>query len=65
MRAPLARSPSLACPLQRLILPGEIIPRYEDGLHGRMMAEAFGMAVGQASESRRLMRTVRLMTLLA
>ena len=36
--------------LQRFILPSEIIPRHEQRLHGRMMAQTLGMAVRKPSE---------------
>ena len=32
------------------MLPGEIIPRHEQSLHSRMMAQALGMSVCQAGE---------------
>ena len=32
------------------MLPAEIIPRHEDGLHGYVVLEALAVAIGQASE---------------
>jgi hypothetical protein len=33
------------------MLPGEIIPRHEDGLHSGMILQSLAVAVGQAYES--------------
>src|SRR5688572_18063166 len=32
------------------MFPSDIIPRHEQGLHGRMMLEAFAVAIGQTGE---------------
>jgi hypothetical protein len=37
--------------LQRLMLPPKIIPRYEQSLHGLVVAQALAVAVGQSSEA--------------
>lgn len=42
------------------MLPSEIIPRHEQGLHSRVVTQALGMAVRKPGERRKLIRTVRL-----
>ena len=46
--------------LQRLMLTAEIIPRHEHRLHGRVLAQALAVAVGQPGEPASVMRSVRL-----
>jgi hypothetical protein len=54
--------------LQRLMLTAEIIPLDEQGLHGRVVTEALGMAVGEPGKpphAHRLNRSIWLVLIAA